>query len=204
MKLRFSTDTIFRVFLRGGRGASLDKQREDAKAIVPLGATVQEVTDVDMLCRMTRPDDVVIVFRLEFVPPVRSKECPSPTFVLGQVKAALKGVRFIESHTQREPDEKRWREAVKNIARGMRKVYRKDRLSAGGKTRGAQISRESVVNYWRDHPEHERFRDIWKSNQYPNALKAIERLNAEADKRGFQRIGSIDSARRAFGRRMKR
>lgn len=171
--------------------------------IVPPGARVMEVTDTDMLAEMTRQGDVVIVFRLEFIPPVRSKQCPSPVFVLGEVRAALRHHVVIESNTGKEPDKARWLEAIRNVKHGHRRVWRKDRLSAGGKTRGAQVSRESVVNYWRDHPEHALFRAIWKSNDHPNALRAIEALNAEADKRGYQRVGSQDSARRAFGSRLK-
>lgn len=203
MKRRFSTDTIFRVFLRPGRGASLDKQREAAKLIVPLGATVMEVFDTDMLADMTRASDVVIVYRLEFIPPARSKECPSPAFVMGEVRAALRSNILIESSTAAEPDKKRWLEAIKNVKHGHRRVYRTERLKAGGKMRGEQVSRESQVNYWLSHPEAGRFQAMWKSRQYPNAAAAIEALNAECDRLRYMRIGSADSARRAFGRRLK-
>jgi hypothetical protein len=201
MKRRFFTDTIFRVFLRPGRGASLDKQREAAKAVVPLGATVMEVTETEMLSEMTRKGDVVIVYRLEFIPPARSKECPSPAFVMGEVRAALRGNVLIESYTGAEPDKKRWLEAIRNVKHGQRRVYRTERLKAGGKTRGEQVTRESQVNYWLGHPERERFRAIWMSRAYPNALAAVEAVNAECERCKYQRIGSADSARRAFGGR---
>lgn len=201
MKRRFSTDTIFRVFLRAGRGASLDKQREAAKKVVPLGATVMEVSDTDMLEQMTRASDVVIVYRLEFIPPARSKDCPSPAFVMGEVRAALRNNTLIESFDGTEPDKKRWLQAIKNVKHGHRRVYRTERLKAGGKTRGEQVSRESQVNYWLAHPERERFRAIWMSRAYPNALAAVEAVNAECERCKYQRIGSVDSARRAFGGR---
>lgn len=72
---------------------------------------------------------------------------------------------------------------------------------AAGKKGGEQVSRESPVNYWLAHPERERFQAIWMSRKYPNALTAAEAVNAECERCKYQRVGSPDSARRAFGGR---
>jgi hypothetical protein len=150
-----------------------------------------------------RAGDVLVVDRLELIPPFRSKRCPSPVAVLGEVRGLIraKGLTLIESLTGKEPTPERWREATKNLARGARSSLKQAKLREGGELRAEQLIRESVESYWKTHKDRAKFQAIWLSRKHANAEEAAEAVNVEAERLNYQRPGSVRACYRAFGDR---
>lgn len=205
MKKRLSTSQTFRVLIRPARGSPEAEQRERAAVVAGIGATVQEYDGDTYLewaehCRET---DVLVVHRLEIIPPIRSRRCPSPANTLAEIRGMIrgKGASVIESKTGTEPDAKRWREAIDNVRRGARIIHKRERLVAGGKATAERNKRESPVLYWKSSPHREAMRAIWMSRAYENSQAACDAVNVQCEKRGLPRIGSPSSCIRAFGDR---
>lgn len=78
---------------------------------------------------------------------------------------------------------------------------KKQRLKLGGEIRGKQLAANSTKNYWKTHPELERFRAMWKSREYPNSEIAKNAVNMEAERCKYKPPGSISNMNRAFGDR---
>lgn len=214
MKLRFPQGTVFRVFVRTGCGVSPDKQIAAAKAVVPPGYRLEETRDLDMWRTMTRGEndgaatpDVPLVYKLEIVPPARSAECPSPSAELGRVLGSFeaRGIRLMETFDGgSHPNKTRLLQAQRNIKHGSRKVWRRDRLSAGGKKRGEQVSRDSTVNWWR-HPDQaklrQKYRNVWCNRDYPNYAAALEAVNAALEDTGLRPFRSWYTCYESLGPR---
>ena len=80
MKKRMHVNLTYRVLLRPARGSPEAEQRSQAAVVAGLGATVQEYAGdlYEEWAEHSRPGDVLIVHRLELIPPTRSRRCPSP------------------------------------------------------------------------------------------------------------------------------
>ena len=202
---------VYRLLIVPAPRLTADAQRERAKAVVPLGALVQEYGP-DTLAEwyeMSRDADVLVVDQLELIPPVRRKGRGVPTAILGQVRGWLRAHKsqIMESSRKAEPDAKRWREAEANVARGHRILVTRrlptETASELGKRRGEQARRESIVEYYRAHPERAIFVAIWRGAE-GDAAAALAALNADLTRRHLPLLGSEASARRAFGDRGKR
>ena len=211
MKRQISTSTVvWRQLIIPAPRLSADKQRERARAHVPLGASYQEFgpDQREAWYCLSRPDDVLGVDQLELIPPTRRKGHGVPTSEFGEARGWLKANdrRVIETSTGKEPDAKRWQEAAKNIARGHRILVQghlgTDKARELGGRRGRQMARESIVTYYQEHPEREAFAAIWRGAK-GDSEAALAALNALFEKRHLPRLGSEASARRAFGPRDK-
>ena len=79
MKKSTAANATYRVLIRPARGAPEAEQRDRAAVIAGLGATVQEFTgdQYEDWAALARPDDVLLVYRLELIPPIRSRRCPA-------------------------------------------------------------------------------------------------------------------------------
>ena len=205
MKKRMHVNLTYRVLLRPARGSPEAEQRSQAAVVAGLGATVQEYAGdlYEEWAEHSRPGDVLIVHRLELIPPTRSRRCPSPATALSEILGIIrgKGATLVESKTGKEPDAKRKREAINNVRRGARIIHKRERLVAGGKETAEKNKRESPVLYWKSSPHREAMRAIWMSRAYENSQAACDAVNVQCEKRGLPRIGSPSSCIRAFGDR---
>jgi hypothetical protein len=205
MKKEMQTSHVCRVLLRPARGSPEADQRSDAAAVAGKGARLQEFTGdaYEDWATHARPDDVLIVHRLELIPPIRSRRCPSPANALAEIRGVIRGrgATLIESKTATEPDAKRWREAIANVRRGARIIHKRERLVAGGKATAEKNKRESPVLYWKSSPRRAAMQAIWMSRAFANSDEARDAVNVECDKLGLPRVGSVSSCIRAFGDR---
>jgi hypothetical protein len=205
MKTQLSTSQMHRVLLRPARGSPEAEQRERAAIVAGLGAKVQEFGGdaYEDWAAHARPGDILIVHRLEIIPPIRSRRCPSPANALAEIRGVIRGrgVTLIESKTGDEPTAKRWREAIDNVRRGARMIHKRAGLVAGGKATAERNKRESPVLYWRSSSRREAMRAIWMSRAYANSDEAANAVNVECERLGLPRIGSTSSCIRAFGDR---
>ena len=203
MKSKISTSAgLFRLLARDAVRNRIEDQVARGKAVAGDRRVVvfDAAKERDDWYRLARPHDTLWVDAIELIPGLRARGV-IPTADLAEVQAAIGAarLRLLIGADGIEPTPKHWREATHNVARG-RRITRAQQ-SKGGKTRAAQLQRTSVVQYWRDHPEHETFAAIWKSNLHPNSEIAREAVNIAASRKNYQTLGSIKSCERAFGDR---
>jgi hypothetical protein len=206
MKQRFSTTATFRHLIVPAPRLSEDRQRERARLVVPLGGIYQEFgpDQREEWYSLSRESDVLLVDQLELIPPPRKKGSGVPTAEFGEVRGWLRANSrvVIECSTGLEPTQKRWQEAAKNIARGHRILIQghlgTDKARDLGKRRGAQMKRESLVDYYKNHRDHGIFAAIWRGTK-GDAETARAKLNAYLEQHHFPPLGSEASCRRAFG-----
>lgn len=198
-------ETVYRVFVRSVPRATIEDQRARAAVAVGLGSGVQEFhgDQLDDWYKMARPHDVLVCECLEVLPPFRSKKHGGiPTNVLGEIHGWIKAkqLKLIESRTGKEPSPQRWRDAAKNIAIGRR--LSADEAKSIGRKGGEKKPVQTILDYWKSHPDHAIFKAIWRGTDgtYDDALDA---LNDEARKRKFIAVSSTTMAWKVFGHRNK-
>lgn len=209
MKQRKSTsEPTYRIFLRSVPRSTLVDQRARAALTVGLGAGVQEFhgDQLDDWFQLARDEDVLVVECLEVIPPLRSQKLGGiPTNKLAEVHGYIKAKRLklIEARTGREPDPERWKQAMENVRSGRRLTA--DEAKVMGRKGGERKPVQTIMDYWKSHPEHALFKGIWitTAGNYEDALEAV---NAEARKRNYIAVSSTTMAWKVFGdrRRWKR
>lgn len=206
MKRLSTSHAVYRWFFRPARGLTIDDQRAAAAMVTPLGATVQEFLSdkLDDWHGLARDTDVLGCYRLELLPPPRSKrEGGIPTAKLSEIRGSIKArnLRLIEACLGgKEPDGTRWNEARRSVAHGRK-------LETGharkiGKKGGEKKPVQTILDYWMTHPEKAQFAAIWRGadGSYVDALEAV---NEAARKRHYIAVSSTTMAWRVFGDRRK-
>lgn len=213
-KSLLATPVQWRVLTRPMLRYPVERQLEQAKMRMPFNAnaTIFDARIPEDRMRWhtnCRPNEGLIVGRLEIIPGMRSKRTPKPAADLAEVLAAVSrdGFLLVEAESDTSNRDASWPErvkiAIKNVMVGRRQLSTEEARRIGAS--GVEAARRnSIVLWWKDPSRsklHERYRAIWMSRAYANYEEALNAVNVALDEEDRPPIGSTATALRIFGDR---